>query len=80
MRLALKLGVIAALVVTWAGCSSGPKSDPLLMLSSAEALAEGKALMEQGKYIRAREYLTHAFEVDPNSVGGREALLLEADA
>jgi outer membrane protein assembly factor BamD len=74
--------VPAALVVALAawGCSSTPKQDPVLALSSAEALAEGKALMEQGKYARARDYLTHAFEVEPNSVGGREALLLAADA
>ncbi len=80
MRRDLLLFVVAAVVATAVGCSSGPKEDPLLRLSSAEALAEGKALMEQGKYIKAREYLTHAFEVDPNSVGGREALLLAADA
>ncbi len=51
-----------------------------MVLSSAEALAKGKELMEQEKYRQARDYLVHAFEVEPNSAGGREALLLAADA
>ena len=63
-----------------AGCSSGFKEDPILVLSSAEALEEGKKLMEKNNYRLAREYLTHAFEIEPNSIGGREALLLAADA
>ncbi len=32
------------------------------------------------KYSQARKYLTHAFEVEPNSTSGREALLLVADS
>ncbi len=63
-----------------AACSSGPKEDPLLALSAEEALSEGKQLMEEGKYRRAADYLTHAFEVEPNSASGREGLLLAADA
>ncbi len=71
LLLALAVGV---------GCSSGFKDDPILVLSSAEALEEGKKLMEAGKYRLARDYLIHSFEIEPNSVGGREALLLAAEA
>ncbi len=71
--------LLIALAVA-AGCSSGIKDDPILVLSSAEALEEGKKLMEEEKYRLAREYLVHSFEIEPNSVGGREALLLAADA
>ena len=70
-----------ALILLLAGCkSSGQKDDPILRLSGDESLAQGKKLMETKKYSRARPYLTHAFEVEPNSVGGREALLLVADS
>lgn len=63
-----------------AGCKSvRMREDPILRLSSAESLVEGKRLFELGKYDRARPYLSHAFEVEPNSAGGREALLLVAD-
>jgi outer membrane protein assembly factor BamD len=72
---------VALLLFALSGCkSSGPKEDPILRLSSREALEEGKVLMEAGKYQRAQEYFTHAFEVEPNSAGGREGLLLAADA
>lgn len=73
---------VAALLLIALGpaCRSGPRQDPIMVLSSAEALAKGKELMEAGKYRQAREYLVHAFEVEPNSAGGREALLLAADA
>lgn len=76
------IGVVSALLLlTCQGCKSGgPKEDPILRLSSAEALQEGKKLMEAGKYQRAQEYFTHAFEVEPNSAGGREGLLLAADS
>lgn len=60
-------------------CKSAIKEDPLLRLSAAEALAEGKRLVAEEKYSRARDYLQHAFEVEPNSAGGREALLMVAD-
>lgn len=61
------------------GCS-GNREDPLLRLSASEALDLGKEFMAQEKYFRAQQYLTHAFEVEPNSRSGREALLLAADA
>jgi outer membrane protein assembly factor BamD len=62
------------------GCGGLIKEDPILRLSADEALQMGKELMERGKYFRARRYLSHAFEVEPNSRTGREALLLVADA
>lgn len=69
---------IAALGTT--GCFlGGPKNDPILQLAAQESLEQGKALMEEEKYKKARDYLTHAFEVEPNSRTGREALLLAAD-
>lgn len=74
-------GVVALVVLVVAsGCKSGVHQDPIMVLSSAESLAKGKELMEAEKYRQARDYLVHAFEVEPNSVGGREALLLAADA
>ena len=73
--------LLASLVPLAVGCGSGGvKEDPLMALSAEEALAEGKALMELGKYRRAQEYLTHAFEIEPNSASGREGLLLAADS
>jgi outer membrane protein assembly factor BamD len=69
--------VLAGIVI---GCGGGGKEDPILRLAADESLEQGKALMEKGKYTLAREYLTHAFEVEPNSASGREALLLVADA
>jgi outer membrane protein assembly factor BamD len=68
------------LLAPFAACKSGPKTDPILRLSAQEALEQGKALMEDEKYFRARDYLTHAYEVEPNSVAGREGLLLAADS
>jgi outer membrane protein assembly factor BamD len=76
----LRLVVLVCVVVLLQIGCGGPKEDPILRLSAQEALTEGKALMEQEKYRRAHDYLTHAFEVEPNSAGGREALLLSADA
>lgn len=61
------------------GCG-GVKDDPILHLSAAEALEQGKALMAEKKYSQARKYLIHAYEVEPNSRNGREGLLLAADA
>jgi outer membrane protein assembly factor BamD len=73
--------VFVCLVALTAGCKSGgPREDPLMALSAEEALAEGKVLMEAEKYRRAQAYLTHAFEIEPNSASGREGLLLAADA
>ena len=76
-----RIALIATLVLLAAGCrSGGVKEDPLMALSAEEALIAGKELLENGKYRRAQEYLTHAFEVEPNSASGREGLLLAADA
>lgn len=74
------VGALALVGLTVACGSSGFKEDPLLALSAEESLAEGKALMEEGKYRLAEDYLSHAFEVEPNSASGREALLLSADS
>jgi outer membrane protein assembly factor BamD len=74
-----RLLALAVAGVTLLACASGGKEDPLLALSAAESLAQGKELMAAEKYGRARPLLVHAFEVEPNSVTGREALLLAAD-
>lgn len=79
-RLTLLPLVLALAALLGPGCSSdGLENDPILRLSAEEALAEGRSLMDQEKYAQARKYLTHAFEVEPNSRSGREALLLAAD-
>lgn len=70
---------LAGLATLLGACGSGAAVDPILRLSAQEALAQGKELMADEKYFRARDYLSHAFEVSPNSVEGREALLLSAD-
>lgn len=67
------------LLITLPACRSAMREDPLLRLSAAEALEIGHKLLEQKKYTKAREHFQHAFEVEPNSRGGREALLLVAD-
>lgn len=74
------LAALLALGAATAGCGSGNAVDPILRLSAQEALAQGKELLADEKYLRARDYLSHAFEVAPNSVEGREALLLVADS
>ena len=61
------------------GCG-GKRDDPVLRLSAQEALDIGKQMLADEKYYKARQHLTHAFEVEPNSRNGREALLLAADA
>ena len=58
----------------------GIKDDPILRLSSSEALDIGKQLMADEKFSQALQHLVHAFEVEPNSETGREGLLLAADA
>ena len=70
---------LLVLLFTAMGCTGRGHEDPILQLSAAEALARGKELVAQEKYLRARPYLTHAFEVEPNTVTGREGLLLAAD-
>jgi len=72
------LSLLAGLLL--AGCHHGrPKQDPILQLSADESLTQGKAWLAKEKYARARPYFTHAYEVEPNSANGREALLLAAD-
>jgi outer membrane protein assembly factor BamD len=80
MKRALFALLGAVVLASAAGCRSSIEDDPILKLSAAESLAEGKRLIEAKKYGRARPYLTHAFEIEPNSPSGREALLLVADA
>ena len=76
--LALAGIVLGALLA--AGCRSGPRADPILQMSAAEALAEGQRLFAAKKYGQAHPFFMHAFEVEPNSPSGREALLLAADS
>lgn len=68
------------LIFAVTGCFGGLAEDPILQLSSEQALEEGRKLMAEGKFNRARPYFIHAFEVEPNSVTGREGLLLAADS
>lgn len=74
-----QVATVVSLVVLTA-CGGGTKVDPILQLSTPEALERGKALMADKKYLRAQRFLEHAFEASPNSREGREALLLAADA
>jgi outer membrane protein assembly factor BamD len=75
----LQVSILFLVVAVVVGCG-GPKEDPILQLSAEESLEIGKELIEKKKYPQAREYLSHTFEVAPNSASGREALLLVADA
>ena len=79
MKRALSAFALVVLIGTFFGCG-GTALDPILQLAAEESLAQGKVLLEQKKWLRAREYLIHAFEVEPNSAVGREALLLVADS
>jgi len=72
-------GAAVALALALAACG-GTREDPILQLSSQEALEQGRQLMAEGKWNGARGYFIHAFEVEPNSATGREGLLLAADA
>jgi outer membrane protein assembly factor BamD len=75
------LAACAACALTLgSGCRGGFREDPVLALGVEESLDQGKAWMEREKFGEARRYLLHAFEVEPNSVQGREALLLAADS
>lgn len=78
-RIQRLLCLLVPLLLLTSGCR-GRRDDPVLRLSAGEALEIGKQLLEQEKYYKARQHLTHAFEVEPNSRSGREALLLAADA
>ncbi len=71
--------ILVSILLVTAACGK-KREDPILRLSSDEALEIGKQLLEQEKYYKAERHLTHAFEVEPNSRNGREALLLAADA
>src|SRR4051794_1676465 len=79
MKRILPLLALAGLMLTGAGCKSSAPDDPILRLSAQESIVLGKQLLAQEKYDKARPYFTHAFEVEPNSAIGREALLLAAD-
>ena len=72
--------LLAGAAVAAAVACGGVKDDPILRLSSAEALEIGKQLLEDEKFTQALQHLVHAFEVEPNSETGREGLLLAADA
>ena len=79
MRQAGKTLLAAAALCLLAACG-GVKDDPILRLSSAEALDIGKQLLADEKFTQALQHLVHAFEVEPNSETGREGLLTAADA
>jgi outer membrane protein assembly factor BamD len=79
-RLTAAVAALSALaLLALSACGGGIKEDPILRLAAEESLAQGKQLLAQEKYAKARPYFTHAFEVEPNSATGREALLLAAD-
>ncbi|MEO7794982.1 MAG: outer membrane protein assembly factor BamD [Thermoanaerobaculia bacterium] len=73
------LAIVSVLSSLSVSCKSNIQNDPVLRLSAAESLAEGKRLFALEKYDRARPYFAHAFEVEPNSSSGRESLLMVAD-
>ena len=76
-RLLVSAVLLLALTLSVAGCKSSGGSkvenDPILQLSADESLERGRELMEAGKYRQATDYLSHAFEVAPNSASGRSA-------
>lgn len=77
---AAALAAVAVLAALATACGHRVREDPILRLSAEEALEQGKALLAEEKYAKAGPLLIHAFEVEPNSRSGREALLLAADA
>jgi len=72
-------GLVVAVVLLLAGCKSKPMDDPIMQLAAKESLAQGKDLLAQKKFAKARPYFEHAYSVEPNSAIGREGLLLAAD-
>jgi outer membrane protein assembly factor BamD len=78
MKRTLLLLAVAGLTLA-GGCKSSAPTDPILHLSAEESLKAGKEMLAKNKYDKARPFFTHAFEVEPNSTIGREALLLAAD-
>ncbi len=76
----MRAGFVGAFLVCFSVSCSGLLEDSVLQLSSQESLAEGKRLMELEKYRAASPYLLHAFEIGPNTLEGREGLLLAADS
>jgi outer membrane protein assembly factor BamD len=79
-RRLIAAALLGAALVALGACGGMRREDPILQLSSEEALEEGRKLMAEGKWNPARKYFIHAFEVEPNSASGREGLLLAADA
>jgi outer membrane protein assembly factor BamD len=79
-RRLLATALVGGALLILGACGGMRREDPILQLSSEEALEEGRKLMAQGKWNPARKYFIHAFEVEPNSASGREGLLLAADA
>jgi outer membrane protein assembly factor BamD len=75
-RISLALG---AILLTFAACKSASPDDPILQLAAPEALTQGKSLLSEQKFNKARPYFEHAYSVEPNSAVGREGLLLAAD-
>jgi outer membrane protein assembly factor BamD len=74
------LPLLAFALLGLPACKGSVEDDPVLRLSAAESLAEGKRLLADERFAASRRYLSHAFEIEPNSAAGREALLLVADS
>jgi outer membrane protein assembly factor BamD len=70
---------LAALLLGLAACKSAVPDDPILQLAAPEALTQGKSLLAEQKFNKARPFFEHAYSVEPNSTVGREGLLLAAD-
>ena len=52
MKKLIARGMILTAALSLAGCASGGKEDPIMVLSSAEALTQGRELMDQGNSVR----------------------------
>ena len=53
------LGAVFVLALALGSCGGARKDDPILQLSSEEALEEGSKLMAEGKWSAARKYFIH---------------------